>query len=154
MSMPDKNRYVSRPVTERQQQVLAFIAKNLAERGCPPTIREIGELIGSTSTNNASECLARLEQKRLIQRETHTARGIRITPAGHEVLAGAAQSPPEWVSVAPLLEDTPILVMLEVLRKFEVVDKEALRAVLLAGICSIAPLHLRSTLPSSKAEPT
>ncbi|MGH8914872.1 MAG: transcriptional repressor LexA, partial [Acidimicrobiia bacterium] len=36
-------------VSERQQQVLDYIRKTVADRGYPPSVREIGEAVGLSS---------------------------------------------------------------------------------------------------------
>src|SRR5262245_45288052 len=39
----------SRPLTDRQRQVLDFIDAEVRERGYPPSVREIGEAVGLSS---------------------------------------------------------------------------------------------------------
>lgn len=73
------------PLTRRQQQILDFIRERISRDGRPPTVREIAARFRFTSTNAARCHLAALEKKGYIEREFHTARGIRLTdglPAG------------------------------------------------------------------------
>ena len=39
-------------ITARQQRILDFIAETVRERGYPPTVREIGEAVGLTSSSS------------------------------------------------------------------------------------------------------
>lgn len=73
----------------RQMEVLRFVAKSI-ECGLPPTIREICEELGTTSTNGANDHLRYLEVRRLITRQENRARSIRITDLGWNLLASEA----------------------------------------------------------------
>src|SRR6188474_3153590 len=53
----------------REEEILAFIAGSLRERGYPPTIREIGKAFGIASTNGVRYYLDRLEQSGKIRRD-------------------------------------------------------------------------------------
>lgn len=72
--------------TDRQRAVLGHIADSIRERGYPPTLREIGKLMGIKSTNGVNDHLRALERRGLIVRGDFKARAPRITGAGHEVL--------------------------------------------------------------------
>ncbi len=63
-------------LTERQRDVLAFIEKNLDQRGVAPTLREISEKFGFASTASAQKHIALLEQKGFLRREKHQKRGL------------------------------------------------------------------------------
>jgi len=66
------------PLTDRQRQVLDFVASYLEEHGCPPTLREISEHIGTKGTATAILHLEALERKGHIQRREGS-RGIALT---------------------------------------------------------------------------
>ena len=71
------------PLTERQREVLAFIAHSIEERGYPPTLREIGLKLGIRSTNGVNDHLKALEKKGYLQREDLKSRALRcLTPDG------------------------------------------------------------------------
>ncbi|MGW7587725.1 LexA family protein [Streptomyces rubiginosohelvolus] len=55
-----------RPLTIRQEAVLAVIKVWLAERGHGPTVREIGARVGLSSTSSVAHQLGRLEARGLI----------------------------------------------------------------------------------------
>lgn len=65
-------------LTKRQEQVLHFIIDCIRENGSPPTIAEIGEEMGISSTNGVNDHLLALERKGFITR-TNKARGIHVT---------------------------------------------------------------------------
>ncbi|MFH1131698.1 MAG: transcriptional repressor LexA [Pseudomonadota bacterium] len=64
-------------LTQRQKQVLDFIELSINERGCPPTLREIGENLSIRSTNGVNDHLRALERKGYLQREELKSRGLR-----------------------------------------------------------------------------
>lgn len=68
----------SRPLTSRQQMVLAFITEYLHDNGSPPTLREIGKHMGIRSTNGVNDHLRALERKGYLVRRDMLSRGIRV----------------------------------------------------------------------------
>lgn len=73
-------------ITERQQAIFDFIRTTLASRGIPPSMREIGERFGISSTNGVEGHLAALERHGLIIRERGKSRGIALQ-AGERTIA-------------------------------------------------------------------
>jgi repressor LexA len=69
------------PLTRRQAEVLDFVARFSAERGMPPTVREIGQALGMASPNAVADHLAVLERKGYLSREPGKSRAIRPTRA-------------------------------------------------------------------------
>ncbi len=65
-------------LSERQQNMLKFIREYILNRHFPPTIREIGEQVGITSTSVVKYNLEALERKGLIERDDDISRGIRL----------------------------------------------------------------------------
>src|SRR5690349_23117919 len=63
--------------TKRQEQTLDFIRSSIAERGYPPTLREIGEHMGIRSTNGVNDHLKALERKGYLVREELKSRALR-----------------------------------------------------------------------------
>ncbi len=72
---------MARGLTDRQQTILRFIIESIRDYGRPPTIAEMGEEFGITSTNGVNDHLIALEKKGYIER-TSKARGIHVTPKG------------------------------------------------------------------------
>lgn len=64
-------------LTERQQRVLDFIVTSHARAGCPPTLREISDSIGTKGTATAIAHLDALERKGYINRRGGS-RGIML----------------------------------------------------------------------------
>jgi repressor LexA len=71
-------RIVTRDLSERQQKILEYIQAFIAEKSFPPTIREIGEEVGISSTSVVKYNLDALERKGLIERASDISRGIRL----------------------------------------------------------------------------
>lgn len=65
-------------LTSRQQEVLNFVTSYLAEHGCPPTLREISDHIGTKGTATALLHLNALKRKGHISRREGS-RGIALT---------------------------------------------------------------------------
>jgi repressor LexA len=83
---------------ERHRRILEFLDEYQRQYGYPPSIREIGDKTGVTSTSVVNYYLDQLEKAGLIERESHISRGIRVVkapvPAGESVgerLTNAAQ---------------------------------------------------------------
>lgn len=70
-------------LTLRQREILDFISASIAERGFPPTLREIGEHFQIRSTNGVNDHLKALEKKGHLRREDLKSRAMRpILPDG------------------------------------------------------------------------
>jgi len=85
-------RRADRPLTERQQQVMAFIAGEVARRGRPPTLREIGARFRIGSTNGVRSLLSALERKGCLRRRRYLSRGIELLRMPEDV-AGVVRVP-------------------------------------------------------------
>ena len=66
-------------VTQRQQRILEFIAETVRERGFPPTVREIGEAVGLTSSSSVHAQLANLERKGLLHKDPTKPRAMTLS---------------------------------------------------------------------------
>lgn len=75
---------MAKELSERQKRMLEFIRRFIAENQFPPTIREIGENVGISSTSVVKYNLDALERKSMIERNPDISRGIRLA----EELAG------------------------------------------------------------------
>jgi len=73
-------------LTERQLEVLRFIARQIDQAGYPPTIREIGEALDIRSTNGVNDHLKALERKGYLTRDPAKSRALIPTSAAREVL--------------------------------------------------------------------
>ncbi|MDB4895685.1 MAG: lexA [Firmicutes bacterium] len=65
-------------LSERQRQVLQFIKEEIRLKGYPPSVREIGEAIGLSSSSTVHGHMARLEEKGFIRRDPTKPRAIEV----------------------------------------------------------------------------
>ncbi|MGH8911988.1 MAG: transcriptional repressor LexA, partial [Acidimicrobiia bacterium] len=65
-------------ISDRQRQVLDFIRATVAERGYPPSVREIGEAIGLSSPSTVHSHLSALVAAGVIRRDPTKPRAIEI----------------------------------------------------------------------------
>ncbi|TDU82606.1 repressor LexA [Kribbella voronezhensis] len=77
-------------LTPRQRRVLDVIRDSVDSRGYPPSMREIGERVGLTSSSSVSHQLRVLEQKGLLRRDPNRPRAIEVRYPG-EVADAAAR---------------------------------------------------------------
>ena len=65
-------------LTPRQQRVLTVIRDSLERRGYPPSMREIGERVGLTSSSSVAHQLRVLEEKGFIRRDPNRPRALTV----------------------------------------------------------------------------
>lgn len=65
-------------LTVKQKQILDFIKSITEERGYPPSIREIGDAVGLSSTSTVHGYLKRLEAKGAIKRDPTKPRAMEV----------------------------------------------------------------------------
>jgi repressor LexA len=68
---------IDKPATERQRSILNAITQLTAERGYPPSVREIGERVGLSSSSTIHAHLKALEKRGLISRDPTKPRALR-----------------------------------------------------------------------------
>ncbi len=85
--MTGKREAAKATLTDRQQRVLDFIQASIAQRGYPPTIREIGGHMGIRSTNGVTDHLKALERKGFIERDLLCSRGLRPVTLDGQVVS-------------------------------------------------------------------
>jgi repressor LexA len=76
-------------LTDRQLEVLRFIARQIEDAGYPPTIREIGEALDIRSTNGVNDHLKALERKGFLTRDPVKSRALIPTDRAREILGEA-----------------------------------------------------------------
>lgn len=67
--------------TERQRRILEVIQEFTAEQGYPPSVREIGERVGLSSSSTIHAHLKTLERRGLISRDPTKPRALRSSAA-------------------------------------------------------------------------
>jgi repressor LexA len=90
-------------ITARQRRIVDYISDTVRDRGYPPTVREIGEAVGLTSSSSVHAQLANLERAGLLRRDPTKPRAMELRgPENRSSRAGDLR--PRAASVAvPLL---------------------------------------------------
>lgn len=65
-------------LSSRQKSILEYIIHFISEKEYPPTIREIGENVGISSTSVVNYNLTKLENEALISRDRDISRGLSV----------------------------------------------------------------------------
>lgn len=80
-------------LTPRQKEIFKFIQQELQRKGYPPSVREIGEAVGLSSSSTVHAHLERLEEMGYIRRDPTKPRAIEILFGEPSVI------PPSIISV-------------------------------------------------------
>lgn len=72
-------------LTERQRTILEVIRASVTTRGYPPSIREIGDAVGLTSTSSVAHQLRTLERKGFLRRDANRPRAVGVRSADEPV---------------------------------------------------------------------
>ena len=94
------------PLTQRQNRAYDFIEDYLHRNNRPPTLQEIGDALGISSTNGVYKLLRKLEKKGWIEREKHKARSIQLTDQEQDQF-GMGGGPPSLPIVSRTPSDQP-----------------------------------------------
>ena len=86
-------------LTPRQQRVLEVIRDSIEARGYPPSMREIGERVGLTSSSSVAHQLRTLEEKGFIKRDPNRPRAMQVFAPEEVVESGTGD-----VAVSPMPE--------------------------------------------------
>ncbi len=71
-------------LSERQSKILSFLKTFMVDNGYPPTIREIGEAVGISSTSVVNYNLDALQRAGHLYRDRTVSRGLRLADDGQE----------------------------------------------------------------------
>lgn len=80
-------------LTARQRKVLEVIQTWVDRYGYPPSVREIGEAVGLTSTSSVSHQLRALQRKGYLRRDANRPRAVGVLAADTGTAVGAQQMP-------------------------------------------------------------
>jgi repressor LexA len=94
-------------LTPRQRTILDVIRASVTSRGYPPSIREIGDAVGLTSTSSVAHQLRTLERKGYLRRDPNRPRAVDVRasdegsrpPALTDVAGSDALPEPTYVPV-------------------------------------------------------
>ncbi len=67
-----------RELTSRQREILDYIRAEIHRKGFPPSVREIGEAVGLSSSSTVHSHLAALEAKGLLRRDPSKPRALEV----------------------------------------------------------------------------
>lgn len=103
----------------KQIQVLRFIHEAQSENGYPPTVREIGEAVGLSSSSTIHGHIERLVKKGYLLKDASKprARAIEVTDIGLEML-GISTTPGKIPVLGMVTAGTPILAVEEEATEF------------------------------------
>jgi repressor LexA len=79
-------------LTQRQQRVLEVIRDSIEGRGYPPSMREIGERVGLTSSSSVAHQLRTLEEKGFLKRDPNRPRAMQVFAPGEVVESGTGDA--------------------------------------------------------------
>lgn len=74
----EKNIKLSDQLTERQTRILEYIRSVTRARNYPPSVREIGEAVGLSSSSTVHNHLNQLERRGLIRRDPSKSRTVQL----------------------------------------------------------------------------
>lgn len=110
-------------LTNRQQEVLDFIVKEIQLKGYPPSVREIGFALGMTSSATVHGHLAKLEEKGYIRKDATKSRTIEVLNSG-QLTAKTGKSVP-----IPLVNRfVPGVNVLESIKEYFVLSEQLINA--------------------------
>lgn len=69
---------MSRGLTRRQREILTFVQRYSDAHGYPPSVREIGQALGLTSSSTVHSHLSALERKGYLRRDPSKPRALEI----------------------------------------------------------------------------
>lgn len=81
---------------DTQQRILAFIEQEIAQKGYPPSVREIGDAVGLKSTSTVHGHLRRLEARGMLRRDA-------MKPRAMEVCADNVSARSAGIEMVPLV---------------------------------------------------
>ncbi|OMC11244.1 repressor LexA [Mycolicibacter heraklionensis] len=98
-------------LTARQRTILNVIRASVNERGYPPSIREIGDAVGLTSTSSVAHQLRTLERKGYLRRDPNRPRAVDVRSQDDAVGAAEAVQRTDFAGSDALPEPTFVPVL-------------------------------------------
>lgn len=77
---------IAEDLNARQQTILDFIKREIRAKGYPPSVREIGEAVGLSSSSTVHGHLAQLEAKGYLRRDPTKPRAIEVLDENIDLL--------------------------------------------------------------------
>jgi repressor LexA len=114
-------------LTWRQRKVLQVIRDSVQKRGYPPSMREIGEAVGLTSTSSVSYQLSTLQKKGYLHRDVGRPRTVEVRLPGQSPIRPEAAREGEAVEAEPITS-------------FDIPSQEAIYVPLVGRIAAGGPI--------------
>ena len=92
-------------LSAKQQQILEYITDATARQGYPPSVREIGDHVGLSSSSSVHAHLIKLREKGYLQKDDHKTRAV--------VVKGSATAVPQVPILGQVTAGMPILAVEE-----------------------------------------
>ncbi|MGQ7296227.1 transcriptional repressor LexA [Quadrisphaera sp. KR29] len=90
-------------LTSRQRAVLDTIRDSVASRGYPPSMREIGKVVGLHSPSSVAHQLVTLERKGYLRRDPNRPRAIEVVDVARTPALAEAAPESEETALVPLV---------------------------------------------------
>ncbi|MFD3455049.1 transcriptional repressor LexA [Streptomyces sp. NPDC058691] len=76
-------------LTTRQARIVEAVLQSVAQRGYPPSMREIGQAVGLASTSSVAHQVGALQRKGVLEQDPHRPRAYRVRSERPDGQAGA-----------------------------------------------------------------
>lgn len=106
----------------KQLAILRFIYNQTQSHGYPPTVREIGEKVGLSSTSTVHGHIARLAKKGFLIKDPTKPRALEVTELGADAL-GIVNTPTKIPVLGTVAAGEPILAVQEATDYFPIPDE-------------------------------
>lgn len=93
-------------LSAKQQQILEYITEATMRQGYPPSVREIGDHVGLSSSSSVHAHLIKLREKGYLQKDDHKTRAV--------VVKGMASAVPQVPILGQVTAGMPILAVEEI----------------------------------------
>ncbi|MFH8567922.1 transcriptional repressor LexA [Streptomyces sp. NPDC017993] len=90
-------------LTDRQRRVIEVIRDSVQRRGYPPSMREIGQAVGLSSTSSVAHQLMALERKGFLRRDPHRPRAYEVRGSDQTTSAATDTAGKPAASYVPLV---------------------------------------------------
>jgi repressor LexA len=98
-----------RDLTDRQREILDFIKAETRRQGYPPTVRDIGQAVGLSSSSTVHSHLSALEAKGIIRRDPSKPRALEVIGHDRETVVTSMRGVRELPVLGAVAAGVPML---------------------------------------------
>ena len=80
-------------LTSRQSAIARYTTESVARKGCPPSMRKIGQAVELASTSSVAHQVMALERKGVLYRDPYRRRAYRVRPSWAPDLGNRSERP-------------------------------------------------------------